>query len=146
MPSAAAPYTPQTFAPSRRAASPWGDRLFRSLTLFFALGIIVIAVGIRSYFLQPFKIPTGSMQPTLNGIIGRPSAEPPPNILQQIVEFVVKGRNYINVVSREDDQLLEIQPKKMFPRGLSCRAPRDGVLACPTHDDPGRTHRTGYSS
>ena len=36
---------------------------------------IVIALGLRAYYLQPFRIPTGSMQPTLNGIIGKPLPE-----------------------------------------------------------------------
>src|SRR5438034_4726289 len=75
---------------------------------------IVWAVGIRSYFLQPFKIPTGSMQPTLNGIIGRPMTAEPPNILQQVGEFILRGRNYINVVSREDDEILQVQRQKFF--------------------------------
>src|SRR5881296_1004051 len=114
---------------------------------------IVVAVGIRSYFLQPFKIPTCSMQPTLNGIIGHPSTAPAPNILRQIGEFIVLGRNYIDVVSREDDQVLQIEQKKFlffftFSQ-LNCEHQNFLVYAPPetlAHDFnvfPGRTYHRG---
>ncbi len=76
---------------------------------------VVIAIGVRAYFLQPFKIPTGSMQPTLNGIVGTPLASPPPAMLRQVAEYVWLGRNYINVVSESDqNEVLGLTELKRF--------------------------------
>lgn len=75
---------------------------------------ILIALAVRTYFLQPFTIPTGSMQPTLNGIIGHPTSDPPPNLFSRAVQLAIFGRGYIDVVSEVDDHLVELNEIKRF--------------------------------
>lgn len=64
---------------------------------------IVIALGLRAYYLQPFRIPTGSMQPTLNGIVGTTvEREEWPGLPTRLAERVLRGRTYVKVVNDRD--------------------------------------------
>ncbi|MFT3991327.1 MAG: signal peptidase I [Luteolibacter sp.] len=64
---------------------------------------IVIALGLRAYYLQPFRIPTGSMQPTLNGLIGTPlEQEKWPAFPRRMTEKVLRGRTYVKVINDQD--------------------------------------------
>src|SRR6266851_5750271 len=74
---------------------------------------IVVAVGIRSYFLQPFKIPTGSMQPTLNGIIGHPMTSEPTNIL----DIGDQTQFYIKRLAGLPGDKLRIEPPRLYVDG-----------------------------
>ena len=76
---------------------------------------VVVALAVRTYFLQPFTIPTGSMQPTLNGIIGHPTKEAPPNIVTRVAQEIMLGRSYIDVVCKADG-VIEAGNIKEFQR------------------------------
>jgi len=67
---------------------------------------IAVAMAIRTFFLQPFKIPTGSMQPTLYGItqdnlIDRPEVKFP-NFIAQFCGFWFNGVQYKEVQAKTD--------------------------------------------
>ena len=81
-----------------------------NLEVFFVA--IVIALGLRAYVIQPFRIPTGSMQPTLNGIVATslPQDEEFPSFAVRMAQKGTHGRTYVNLVLEGDKTLKRENP------------------------------------
>src|SRR5882724_833972 len=83
---------------------------------------LAVAMGIRTFFLQPFKIPTGSMQPTLFGVTSSPlpgNGKQPdfkiPNRFVRFFDFWINGYSYFNETAPEDGVLQAVsQPTKLL--------------------------------
>lgn len=82
---------------------------------------LTVAMGIRTFFLQPFKIPTGSMQPTLYGVTSVPDftrgLDPAAPSTATNVDITTgwtrvrewfEGVSYIHVVAKTDGELTAV--------------------------------------
>lgn len=92
-------------------ASPW-DWVTENVEV--AVVAIVIALAIRTYFLQPFKIPTGSMEPTLNGVRLVEHQEAFPSLPVRIWEMVITGRSYVDVVAQNGGEITNLKSGQYF--------------------------------
>lgn len=78
-------------------------------TLVVAFGI---AMAFRAFFFQPFKIPTGSMQPTLYGIHSQCVVHPEvgPDVMDRMplkaVKWLVTGSWYHDIVAESDGKVV----------------------------------------
>jgi signal peptidase I len=86
---------------------------------------LAVAMGIRTFFLQPFKIPTGSMQPTLYGVMSTPdftyrrfdeSNSPVvtiPSGWERVREWFA-GVSYVQVTAKVDGELEPVESQIEF--------------------------------
>src|SRR5258708_2726217 len=86
---------------------PYPNAAFRE-NVEVLLVALAVAMGIRTFFLQPFKIPTGSMQPTLFGVTSEDLLQNPgikrPTGWAAIREWF-GGVSYVHKVAASDGEL-----------------------------------------
>lgn len=82
---------------------------------------LAVAMGIRTFYLQPFKIPTGSMQPTLFGVTSTnllATGEKIPTGLERVREWMA-GASFVHVVAKNDGEITAVsRPVRLLIFGL----------------------------
>ncbi len=101
---------------------------------------LVVALGLRSYVIQPFRIPTGSMQPTLNGIIATPiSGEDfsKPWLGKQAFDWVMRARQWRQITAPTSGEIVEMKDRSWLFFSRTEVVFKDGasvIFPCPANE------------
>ncbi len=90
-----------------------GDALRENVEVIFVA--IVAALALRAFFLQPFKIPTDSMYPTLYGVQAEATKAAAPALPARIFDAVVFGRTFGSVGVDRDATLVDMKGGTFTP-------------------------------
>jgi len=76
---------------------------------------IAVAMGLRAYFIQPFKIPTGSMQPTLYGIhsVEQEAPKTLDRFPLKLLKFATTGELYVERRAKTDGVMRRGMPERL---------------------------------
>lgn len=84
--------------------------LAENVEVFFVA--IAVALGIRAYYLQPFRIPTNSMYPTLNGLVGESlQRDEWPSLPVRLAQKASHGRSYIDFTTEKQRRIINIEDR-----------------------------------
>jgi signal peptidase I len=118
---------PGLLSSSQKLLERVGGRYWRHYHLFdnveTLLVAAIVAIAIRAYFLQPFKIPTNSMWPTYHGMTYNiiPQAAPEPTALQRTAGAILQGSSYHEAIAPTSGQLtlpLFTLPERQAAQGV----------------------------
>jgi len=101
---------------ANKSLKPYPNAMWRE-NVEVLLVALAVAMGIRTFFIQPFKIPTGSMQPTLYGVTSKnlltDKSFQIPTGLERIKEWF-EGISYVHVVAPVDGKIDALSPVRRF--------------------------------
>jgi signal peptidase I len=100
----------------RRTGGYFYPRKFLAENAEMLLFAAILAIGIRSFFLQPFKIPTNSMYPSYNGMTAQVYVgDSAPNPVIRAFRFLTLGAAHHAVVAPEAGELSIGMERKVVP-------------------------------
>ncbi len=67
--------------------------------------VLVVLLGLRAYYIQPFRIPTNSMWPSLNGIVVH-AVDEIPSFPRRVWDKITLGSSYVDVKADREKRLV----------------------------------------